>query len=230
MKRRYTTARLFYVPMLLLFLAAGLLLPAVQAPVARAQAPAVLPFLSVTVANAGPGSSSGPFFGVLPISGDWIGYTISSLNCGHCGTYVHTIALRDTADARQFTIHTATAQDSFDPARIIGAQDIQVAGPYLLWRQPARPVSPAPSQGFNAGDFDCSLCLFDVRTGQARQATALAALDPSGQGAVRPVALDAGGSGRVLVLVETTGAAALYLAALDSAEVRPIPAAIQPGN
>jgi hypothetical protein len=229
MKRRYTTTRLFYVPMLL-FLVASLLLPAMQAPVARAQAPAVLPFLPVTVANAGPSSSSGPFFGVLPISGNWLGYTISNLGCGHCGTYVHTIVLRDTVDARQFTIHAATVRDTFDNDRVIGAQDIQFAGPYLLWRQPARPVSPAPSQGFSAGDFDCSLCLFDVRTGQARQATALVALDPSGQGAVRPVALDAGDSGRVLVLVETTGAAALYLAALDSAEVRPIPAALQPGN
>ena len=89
---------------------------------------------------------------------------------------------------------------------------------------------PADATQYRPGDFDCSVCLFDVRTGQARQATALAALDPSGQGAVRPVALDAGGSGRVLVLVETQSAASLYLVRLDSAEARAIPATLRLGN
>jgi hypothetical protein len=213
-----------------MLLVSGLLLPAGPAPAARAQAPAVLPFLPVTVANAGPAMSSGPFFAALPVNGDWIGYTISNLGCGHCGTYVHTIVLRDTVDARQFTIHAATYRDFNANDVVFGAQDIQFAGPYLLWRQPTRPANPAYIPQYRAGDFDCSLCLFDVRTGQARQATNLAALDPSGAGAVRPVALDAGGSGRVLVLIETQSAASLYLAALDSTQAHPIPAALRPGN
>jgi hypothetical protein len=213
-----------------MLLVSGLLLPAGPAPAARAQAPAALPFLPVTVANAGPAMSSGPFFAALPVNGDWIGYTISNLGCGHCGTYVHTIVLRDTVDARPFTIHAATYRDFNANDVVFGAQDIQFAGPYLLWRQPTRPANPSNVPQFTAGDFDCSLCLFDLRTGQARQATNLTALDPSGQGAVRPVALDAAGSGRVLVLVETQNAASLYLARLESADVRPIPAALRPGN
>src|SRR5690349_8066279 len=172
MKRRHIGTRIFCLPLLLLVLA-GLLLPAGQVPVVRAQAPAILPFLPVTIANAGPASSSGPFFGALPVSGDWLGYTIINLGCGHCGTYVHTIVLRDTADARQFTIHAATYRDFNANDVIFGAQDIQFAGPYLLWRQPLRPANPARAPQFTAGDFDCSVCLFDVRTGQARPATAL---------------------------------------------------------
>src|SRR5690242_10060303 len=160
MKRRHIAARLFGLPLLMLLLT-GLLLPAGPAPVVRAQTPAMLPFLPVTVANAGPAMSSGPFFAALAVNRDWIGYTISNLGCGHCGTYVHTMVLRDTVDARQYTIHAATYRDFYANDLVFGARDIQFAGPYLLWRQPTRPANPADATQYRPGDFDCSVCLFD---------------------------------------------------------------------
>src|SRR5690242_14485871 len=129
MKRRNTAARVLALALVMLLLA-GLLLPAGPAPAARAQAPAIVPFLAVTVADAGPAMSSRPFFAALAVNGDWIGYTISNLGCGHCGTYVHTMVLRDTVHAQQFTIHAATYRDFYANDVVFGARDIQFAGPY----------------------------------------------------------------------------------------------------
>src|SRR5579859_73166 len=198
------------------------------APAGQAGGP---PFQPITVVSTGPTMSGGIYLGGLPVQGDWVGYTLGNTGCGHCQPYVHTIRLRNMLTTREISIHAAT----FDPYldQVQGATGIQFAGPYLLWHQPGAVANPR----YQAGSFACSLCLYDIRTGQGGPVPALQGPAGAIQDQLVPVAL-----GPIYTQPETWRAlllangpdfsrpAQLYTANLRTGETRPLPADIPLGG
>ena len=131
--------------------------------------------------------------------GDWVAYTLSYYACGHCGFVPTRIGLRNDYDRTDKVIQGAVDSTQGDPVSI---DQVQFVMPYLVWRQPARPA-PGEAANFTKGDFDCTLCYYNVTTGQGGQLVDLAGLGMQTASLLTasPLALDRQGSGRVLMWV-----------------------------
>jgi hypothetical protein len=189
---------------------------------ARAQA-AEPPFLPVTLARLGPMQSGGNWIGTLPLIGDWTGYSTGLMGCGHCVPDVEAITLRNVVNGTTFVVRPAVLPQAGGFDSTAGAQYIQFAPPYLLWRQPVEPAPTPTGPHFRAGDFNCAVCMFNVLTGEGGPAAPLQALDPTGQ-TIQPLALDPAGSGRAIVRVQLADRVVLHLTDLAHGTDRTLPA------
>ncbi|MGI8587829.1 MAG: hypothetical protein ACR2M0_09105 [Chloroflexia bacterium] len=171
MRRTPATARLFFAAVLLLVAALGLL-PGGGAPVAAriaAQAPAPLPFIPLTLDDAGQVSFVSAV-SWLQVSGDWAAYAKLVSACGHCAPPVGTITLKNLIDQRTITLQMAmiTEDDSCggDPPAADGFEFACNCpngdthnGPRLLWTQPTQ--APCQYEYFLRGTLACDRCYFD---------------------------------------------------------------------
>jgi hypothetical protein len=165
---------------------------------ASAQAATPLPLYPRTVATFPTGTSANMtrIVHLVGVGGDWVAYSVAFYGCGHCGFINQDLALRNVITGREIKIKGALIRrnDSSTPR---GIREMQFVAPYLIWTQPAPP--PGPPDGYTPGDFDCTLCYYDVSTGQGGQIVALDSLGIPGRVGVSPLVLDRAGSGRVLL-------------------------------
>ena len=194
------------------------------APAGAAQAQAAEPpFLPVTLARLGPMMSGGNWMTPLPLIGDWTGYGTGLLGCGHCMPDIEAITIRNVVNGTMYVIRPSVLPQAGGSDSTAGAQYIQFAPPYLLWRQPVEPPPSPTGPHFRAGDYTCAVCMFNVLTGQGGPATPLQALDSTGQ-TIQPLAMDPAGSGRAIVRVQQTDRVVLHLADLAHGTDRALPA------
>jgi|GEM_PF-3068441 len=130
--------------------------------------------------------------------GDWVAYTLSYYACGHCGFVATQIGVHNDYSKTDKVIRGAVDSSRGDP---ISIDFVQFVMPYVVWRQPSRPAGQGDN--FTPGEFDCTLCYYDVRTGQGGQILDLADLGVQADSPLTasPIALDRQGSGRVLMWV-----------------------------
>ncbi len=213
-----------------LAVALGLLAPLGSArPVgAQASPPTPLAFHPITIATTDP-SAGLVSIDWLQSAGDWVAYATGARVCGGCSPALTGLHLVNTLNGRHIDIRGAMWGFSFTAGggtTGIRQSSVLFNPPYLLWEQPGRPVP----QGYNfvPGDFDCTLCLYNVDTGQGGPATALRAInpnppsDPSALNSVVP--LDLTYDGRVLVVA--TGATQgdhFWVVDLKTGEKTPLP-------
>jgi hypothetical protein len=210
----------------------GLFAPAGAARPVSAQATnPPLPFHPITIAttNSSAGLESVEW---LQSAGDWVAYATGAPGCGHCTTFVTGLHLVNALNGRHLDIRGAVWTYNYSAGggtTGIPRTTIRFSPPYLLWEQPG---PPAP-QGYNfaPGDFDCTLCLYNVETGQGGPATVLQRLAPVTPPALgtynRVTPLDLTYDGRVLVVVsgETSGDH-FYVVDLKTEQQAQIPVAV----
>ncbi len=186
-----------------LAVALGLLAPLSQAS-AQTPPPAPLAFHPITIATTDPRA------GLVTIewlqsAGDWVAYATGAQGCGHCGTHLTALHLVNALNGRHVDINGATWGYSYSSNGApvgIKQTSIRFSPPYLIWEQPG--PTPPQSYSYEPGDFNCTLCLYNVDTGQGGPATVLQvagsipAVDPFKLNAVTP--LDMSYDGRVLVV------------------------------
>ncbi|HEX9987178.1 MAG TPA: hypothetical protein VGE45_01720 [Chloroflexia bacterium] len=161
--------------------------------------PAEIQYHTVATFQTGTSASFVNTASLVGAGSDWVAYTLSYYACGHCGFVPTKIGLRNDYDRTDKLIKAAVDSSRGDPASIEYAQFVM---PYLIWKQPARP-NPAQAANFAPGDFDCSLCYYDVTTGKGGQFADLAGLgfQVAAPLTVGPMSLDRQGSGRVMMWV-----------------------------
>jgi hypothetical protein len=190
---------------LLLFIVTALSTAGAGSRGASAQAATALPLYPRTVATFPTGTSANllRIVRLVGVGGDWVAYSLAFYGCGHCGFIDQDLALRNVITGREINIKGALIRRN-DTSTPIGIREMQFVAPYLIWTQPAPPPGPPdPYPGYvdpyTPGDFDCTLCYYDVSTGQGGQIVRLDSLGIPGRVNVSAMVLDRAGSGRVLL-------------------------------
>jgi hypothetical protein len=155
----------------IIWLVAALLLlgvlPVVGAP-AGAQTPSQgFSFLPATIDEI-KWIANGPIPRLAGVSGDLAAYGIDSGGCGHCGPYTSSMVVYDLIGGRKVTIKPAIVESFPGSGRWIGASEIQLSAPILLWKQPDR---SAGIGSFTPGDFECTTCFYNIATGEGGEWT-----------------------------------------------------------
>lgn len=171
--------------------------------------------------------------GIRQSSGEWAAYTTAYYACGRCGFVATDIHLKHVLDGRQLDIKGSrgTRLTSGDPTSV---EEVRFAEPYLLWYQPG-PENAFPDQ-FKPGQFECTLCYYNVETGKGGSLTDLVPslqIPADKEGHAKPMALDPTGTGRTLIAVtkvQQNGSGLpesvrLFLADLKTGELKEIPLA-----
>src|SRR5262249_47735819 len=126
----------------------------------------------------------------LQIGDDWIAYAQRSTpGCGHCGSGIEAIELRNTLTGQHQRIASAawghTYPNGFETVGL-DPSSLHLNRSLLIWEQPSptlpKPQDPRETYTYVPGQFACTLCYYDLRTGQGGALTALeaqAAPDPS---------------------------------------------------
>ncbi|MGA7733443.1 MAG: hypothetical protein WCD37_19445 [Chloroflexia bacterium] len=134
-----------------------------------------IPFLPIAIENV-QWVSGGPYAGVVGVSGDWAAYALALTICGHCGTYISDIYLRNVVNGRKVHIKPSYLHYYTSSEVGVGASEIKFASATLVWKQPdglpQPPASnPRSNPRFTPGDFACGVCYYDTNTGKGGEWT-----------------------------------------------------------
>jgi hypothetical protein len=188
----------------------------------QAQAPGQDPpveFYTRTLGTVSPGTSSGNVsFEWVETSGDWVAYGLGTLGCGHCGLYTTKLGLSNVLDGQGVTIQPSTWGYQFSSnGRPIGVTSARFNAPYLVWVQPGRDTPQGYT--YNAGQFDCRLCYYDVNARMGGAVPGLSDLFTDAQAEV--TVLDVGYDGQVLV--KSNRSSALWIGKIGTLDRRQLP-------
>jgi hypothetical protein len=184
MKRRFISrlGRL-WAALGMLILLAGTTVPATgsaQAGEAPTPTPLFYPRTISTLDYDPRGYVSGPVEW-LQIGDDWLAYARRPTpGCGPCGAGIEDIQLYNLLTGQRSQIRGATLLHTYPNAfGVLGldAGNLHLNGSDLVWSQPSptlpTPQDPRETYTYNPGQFACTLCHYDVRTGQGGALTGL---------------------------------------------------------
>ncbi|MEP6775313.1 MAG: hypothetical protein ABJA50_06925 [Chloroflexota bacterium] len=127
------------------------------------------PFAPFTIADFGPITTNADMSGSLVVNGDWVAYTSSNIVCGHCGNIARSLFGQNIVTGKLVTIRGSSAKFP-DPASDsrVGISKVELHDSTVTWVQPSRPSPPATpdTTDFQAGDYDCAKCFYDLETGE----------------------------------------------------------------
>ena len=174
---------------LLIMLSPGVTRAAVKAGPAAVDTPTpALEFFTRTVAVAQ--SETGPNW--LDVSGNWVGWTETTIGCGHCGSFVTSLQFENVLTDQKVEIKNSTWGYIYSSSgRPVGATSVKLAAPYVVWTQPGKTV-PGEGYTFAAGDFDCTVCYYDLSTGKGGAIESAAELDPTDSASLTVLDIDCG--------------------------------------
>lgn len=191
------------------------------------QGNAPVEFFTRTLASASHGTASGDdFIGWLKVSGDWVGYDRESTGCGHCGLYITGLRFINVINNQHVNIKPSTWGFNYSSGGApTGVLAVKMYAPYVVWSQPGKKV-PADGYTFTPGDFDCTICYYNLTTREGGPVTSLQGLDLSAASIVRVMDVDY--QGRVLARVE--GAADLWVGKIGEANSTLIKTGLAPNK
>lgn len=226
MKKRATMVLPLLVGLLASVAVVIMLSPGVTRAAVKAGPPAVdspaLEFFTRTVAVAQ--SETGPNW--LDVSGNWVGWTETTIGCGHCGSYVTSLQFENVLTDQKVQIKNSTWGYIYSASgRPVGATSVKLASPYVVWTQPGKTV-PGDGYTFAEGDFDCTVCYFDLSTGKGGAIESLQKLDPSDSASL--TVLDMTGDGKVLT--KLAGSGNLWAGAISGVAATEVPTYLAPGE
>lgn len=163
-------------------------------------------YFTRTLATASPSTNNTANIGWLKVSGDWVGYDTETVGCGHCGLFISGLNFINVINNQR--IHIKPSMWGYDRTSggvPKGALAVKMYAPYVVWTQPGKKV-PGDGYSFAAGQFDCTICYYNLSTGEGGPVTSLQGLDPTAASLV--YVLDVDYTGRVLARVQ--GAADLW--------------------
>ena len=192
-----------------------------EVPAARALQHAPAPPIYARLLTMSPyyGSSADGDSRLTIASGDWVATGVP-FDCPNCSFSIGHLVLHNLITDRRIIVHTSGWLPN-QGGMAYGPGYIHFAAPYLIWGQSA-PPDDRSHYTFVPGDFICTICYYDVTTGQGGSANGLLSLDPTGQGHVLPIAMDPVVPGRILVFIYGDSTGTFWVADLRSGAAQPI--------
>jgi hypothetical protein len=184
-----------------------------------------LEYFTRTLETVTPASGGGASFGWVRLSIDWVGYGLAQIGCGHCGLYTPKMGFQNVLTGQKLTIKSATwGYQSSSGGRPEGVQTVQMFAPFVVWTQPGKTV---PGQGytFSPGDYDCTVCYYDLSTGKGGAVASLQSLDPDGRTTLD--VMDVNSSGQVLAKLD--GSSNLFVGTIGKEGLTQIATGLPPG-
>lgn len=143
--------------------------------------------------------------GKMLISDDWVTWFDLTTGCGHCGQFATGFDALNIITGKNVRIVTATGS-GLPQGYEYSANSLLMSAPYVVWTQPGKYMLPSNGDQywarFSQGDFDCTICYYDLSTDQGGPISTLQSLDPEGK--LFPTIMDLDRNGRVLMKLRGT--------------------------